>query len=199
MVRFTILFFAIALFLVGCVAIPTENEATGYAESMVEDDGWITASQVTDRPTLKQYVEDAKDYLEGITTLSEGARLRDVLRSEGQWKAESLYLTILTHNGYVVAHGDDPTAENKDIAAVRDEDGRPVVKELLDAAERGGDFVDYRWDDIETDSLRRPVDFGSEWEYGGVDRWLRARPLLGSGRNHPVAASAGDCRRGRGS
>ncbi|MDE0463334.1 MAG: cache domain-containing protein [Caldilineaceae bacterium] len=149
MVRFTILFFAIALFLVGCVAIPTESDATDYAESMVEDDGWITASQVTDRPTLKQYVEDAKDYLEGITTLSEGARLRDVLRSEGQWKAESLYLTILTYNGYVVVHGDDPTAENKDIVAVRDEDGRSVVKELLDAAERGGDFVDYRWDGIE--------------------------------------------------
>lgn len=112
-------------------------------------DGWIAAGEVTDRTTLMEFVEDAKDYLEGITTLSEIARLRDLFRAEGRWKAGPLFLTILTRNGYVIIHGDDPTSENKEIIAVTDEDGRPVVKDLLAAAGRGGDFVDYRWDGVE--------------------------------------------------
>lgn len=107
----------------------------------------IAADAVTDRTTLKSFVEGAKDYLEGIKTLSEIARLRDIFRAEGQWKAGPLFLMILTRSGNVVIHGDDPTSENKNVISVTDEDGRPVVKELLAAAgRRGGDFVDYRWD-----------------------------------------------------
>ena len=259
MVRFTTLFLVLTLFVAGCVAIPTENEETGYTRSMVQDairyydrngrdatvdyyssedsrhgqwyvfivdadgytiaspntetigrgpdqrvdargylyrdafmsatgtgkwlsyvfrhpetgenarkrtwvvrhdglffasgfyqaDEWVTATEVTDRPTLMEFVEGGKDYLEGITTLSEIARLRDVLRAEGRWKATPLYLTILTRNGYVIIHGDDPTAENKEIVAVTDERDRPVVKELLDAAGRGGGFVAYSQDGVE--------------------------------------------------
>ena len=37
MVRFTTLFFALTLFVAGCVAIPTESDAPGYARSMVQD------------------------------------------------------------------------------------------------------------------------------------------------------------------
>ena len=59
----------------------------------------IAASEVTDRPTLGAFVEGAKGYLEGITTLSETARLRDVFRTEGRWKSGSLYLSILMQNG----------------------------------------------------------------------------------------------------
>ena len=117
--------------------------ASGHAQDR------ITANAVTDRTTLKGFVEGAKHYLESITTLSEIARLRDVFRAEGRWKEGPLFLTILTRNGNVIIHGDDPTSENKQIAAVRDEGGEPVVKELLDAAGRGGDFVDYRWDGAE--------------------------------------------------
>ena len=54
----------------------------------------ITANAVTDRTTLKALVEEAKDYPESTTTLSEIARLRDVFRAEGRWKASALFLTI---------------------------------------------------------------------------------------------------------
>ncbi|MDE0312657.1 MAG: cache domain-containing protein [Caldilineaceae bacterium] len=120
-----------------------------FASGFYQADEWITASDVTDRATLMEFVEGGRDYLEGITTLSEIARLRDVLRAEGRWKAGALYMTILTRNGYVILHGDDPTSEDKEIIAVNDEGGRPVVKELLDAAGRGGGVVDYRADGVE--------------------------------------------------
>lgn len=106
----------------------------------------VVASDVVDRATLKTFVEGAKNYLEGVTTVEGIARLRDVFRAEGQWKSGSLFLTTMTRNGNILVHGDDPTSENKRMTIVEDELGRPVGQELLAAAERGGDFVEYRWD-----------------------------------------------------
>ncbi len=122
-------------------------------------DDRITASEVTDRPTLRAFVEGAKDYLESVTTVTGIARLRDAFRSEGPWKSGSLFLTTLTQNGNILIHGDDPTSENKRVVAVEDELGRPVGQELLAAAERGGDFVDYRWDG--TDRVAYAVQYAS--------------------------------------
>ncbi|MYC93645.1 MAG: hypothetical protein F4X14_01625 [Caldilineaceae bacterium SB0661_bin_32] len=148
MIRFTTLFLALALLVAGCVAIPPEDEAAGGAGSG-ETPGRITASEVTDRAALKTFVEGAKRYQEAITTVTGIARLRDVYRAEGPWKSGSIFLMTLTPNGNILIHGDDPTVENKRIVAVEDEEGRPVGQALLAAAERGGDFVDYRWEGVE--------------------------------------------------
>ena len=79
--------------------------------------------------------------MEGVTTLSETARLRDVFRVEGRWKSGHLFLTVLAQNGAVLIHGDDSTAENKDVIAVEDERGHAVVRALLAATERGGGLL----------------------------------------------------------
>ena len=129
------------------------------ASSSVCADDRITAIEVTDRPTLRAFVEGAKDYLEGVTTLSETAQLRGIFRTEGQWKSGPLFLMMLMQNGTVLLHGDDPTAENKDVISVEDERSRPVVQEMLGAAERGGGFVDYRWDG--TDRVAYAVQYTS--------------------------------------
>jgi hypothetical protein len=39
----------------------------------------VTASEVVDRETLKAFVEGGKEYLESIRTLTETAKLRDIL------------------------------------------------------------------------------------------------------------------------
>ena len=43
----------------------------------------VTASEVVDRETLKAFVEGGKEYLEGIRTLTETAKLRAHLQSRG--------------------------------------------------------------------------------------------------------------------
>lgn len=117
------------------------------------------AADVMDRATLKAFVEGAKSYLEGVTTVKGIAQLRDIFRAEGRWKSGSLYLTTMTRDGNILIHGDDPTAENKRMTIVEDELGRPVGQELLAAAERGGDFVEYRWDG--TDQVAYAVHYAS--------------------------------------
>ncbi len=131
---------------------------SGWHESgatMSADDP-ITASEATDRITLRAFVEDVKVYQESITTVTGIARLRDFFRSEGRYKSGSIFLMTMTRNGNILIHGHDPTSENKNIADVKDELGRPVGMELLAAAEQGGGFVDYRRDGIDRPAYAVP-------------------------------------------
>ena len=54
-----------------------------------------------------------------------------------------MFLIIFLKSGEPFIHGNDRTAESKNLLGVEDERGTKVVEELLAAAARGGDFVEY--------------------------------------------------------
>ena len=102
-----------------------------------------TAAQVKDNESLKAFVEGAKAHIEAITDMNEGAQLRERLRTEGNWKAGSMFLIVFLKSGEPFIHGNDRSAESKNLLGVEDERGTRVVEELLAAAGRGGGFVEY--------------------------------------------------------
>ena len=102
-----------------------------------------TAAQVKDDATLEAFVLGAKAEIEAITDVNEGARLRERLRTEGDWKSGSMFLIIFLPTGEPFIHGNDQTAESKNLLGVVDDNGLKVVEELLAAAARGGGFVKY--------------------------------------------------------
>ena len=102
-----------------------------------------TAAQVTDDESLKAFVEGAKADIEAITDMNVGAKLRERLRTEGDWKAGSMYLIIFLKSGEPFIHGNDREAESKNLIGVEDDRGTRVVEELLAAAAGGGGFVNY--------------------------------------------------------
>ena len=103
-----------------------------------------TAAQVRDDETLKAFVEGAKAQIEAITDMNEGAKLRERLRTVGDWKSGSMFLVIFLKSGEPFIHGNDRTAESKNLLGVEDERGAKVVEELFAAAARGGGFVKYQ-------------------------------------------------------
>ena len=107
----------------------------------------VTASEVVDQETLQAFVEAAKASLESATSFSEVASLVEAFRSEGAWKAGSMYLVLLTLEGLVQFHGADVTFEDRNILDLEDAKGIKVVEEILSAAAVGGGFVEYFWDD----------------------------------------------------
>ena len=134
----------------------------------------VTASEVVDRETLKAFVEGGKEYLEGIRTLTETAKLRAIFRAEGDWKSGSTFLVILLKNGAVLLHGGDPAIDNELLPDVEDDKGKKVVQELLAAADRGGDFVEYHWDDPAVEGDANPkVSYAVEYISG-----LFGKPLV---------------------
>ena len=56
----------------------------------------------------------------------------------------------------MLTHGENPTADAKDLVDVRDEQGKAVVQEILAAADQGGGFVDYRWKDTDRTAYATP-------------------------------------------
>jgi len=102
-----------------------------------------TAGEVTDPESLKAFVEGAKAHIEAITDMNEGAKLRERLRTEGDWKSGSTFLVIFLKSGEPFIHGNDHSAESKNLLGVEDDNGKRVVEELFAAAAGGGGFVDY--------------------------------------------------------
>ena len=103
-----------------------------------------TAAQVKDDESLKAFVEGAKAQIEAITDMNEGARLRERLRTEGDWKSGSMFLVIFLKSGEPFIHGNDRAAEGKNLLGVEDERGTRVVERLFAAAAQGGGFVEYQ-------------------------------------------------------
>ncbi len=104
----------------------------------------VTAGQVTNPESLKAFVLGAKAHIEAITDMNEGARLRERLKTEGNWKSGSMFLVIFLETGEPFIHGNDRAAESKNLLSVEDEGGTRVVEELLAAAAQGGGFVEYQ-------------------------------------------------------
>ena len=146
----------------------------------------VTASEVVDRETLKAFVEGGKEYLESIRTLTETAKLRDIFRAEGDWKSGSTFLVILIKNGAVLLHGGDSALDNEYPIDVEDDKGKKVVQELIAAAERGGDFVEYYWDDPAVEGDANPkVSYAVEYTSG-----LFGKPLVLVGGYYQDVSSA---------
>ena len=103
-----------------------------------------TAAQVRDDESLKVFVEGAKAQIEAITDMNEGAKLRERLRTEGDWKSGSMFLVIFLKSGEPFIHGNDRTAEGKNLLGVEDDRGTKVVEKLFAAAAQGGGFVEYQ-------------------------------------------------------
>ena len=102
-----------------------------------------TAGEVKDPESLKAFVEGAKAYIESITEMNEGAKLRQRLRTEGDWKSGSTFLVVFLKSGEPFIHGNDRSAESKNLLGVEDERGTKVVRKLFAAAAGGGGFVQY--------------------------------------------------------
>ena len=123
------------------------EEVAADTLSILDATGRITAADVEDDVTLKAFVDMVADSLERITDANELPALGVAFRSEGDWKQGDLYLSVLTIAGEMFFHGDDPTRDGLDISDLEDDKGEKVVQKILAAANSGGDFVEFTWDD----------------------------------------------------
>lgn len=108
----------------------------------------VTAGQVVDRETLKGFVEYATAVSAAITDINEGSRLIQAVRTEGSdYNVGNMYLILMTPDGQVFIHGEDPNLDGKNVLEVVDDNGTKVVQQLLAAGAAGGGFVEWCWDD----------------------------------------------------
>ena len=131
---------------------------------LAQDEDRTTAKDVVDsepdmfQDNLKKFVQSARDHFTRITDFNELLAIPKTLQEEGgPWNYKSMYLVVLTPEGVVFAHGEDPSKERTNIIDAVDDNGKEVVMKILEVAnaEEGG-FVEYTWDDPSTDEDVNP-------------------------------------------
>ncbi len=71
--------------------------------------------------------------------------LKDFSTPGGSWQNGDLYVFCNDYDANVVAHGVNAKLIGKNLAKVKDADGKLFVVELIDTGKSGGGWVDYRW------------------------------------------------------
>lgn len=127
----------------------------GAAGAAVPAAAEVTATDVVDDPSLREFVERARNLTEAETLTDRDAAyayLDGMFRGD-VWAGGPIYLFVITTDGDVFFHAGNAALEGRNLWDNEDRNGVRTTQELIAAAERGGDFVDYYFDnpDIEGD------------------------------------------------
>ncbi len=115
----------------------------------------VQASDVVDRETLRDFVHGSREWMVELLDLVGFARANEwkgVLREDGgPFRSGAIYLFIFTPEAYVIFHGADAWREGRFAETFVDVNGTRFVEEIIAAAQGGGGFVEYFWDDPTVD------------------------------------------------
>ena len=116
------------------------------AQPALAQDSEITAADVVDRETLRDFVHAAVAYAGQAASLPEYMGLLQEFRVEGRWRHESIYVFVLLLDGTLFFHGANPDLDGQNIYESEDANGVKYTQELLAAAAEGGGYVEYLFD-----------------------------------------------------
>lgn len=77
----------------------------------------------------------------------------------GQFIAGELYIYAYDMAGNCVAHGANPKLIGQNLYQIQDVDGKYVIRELVEAAKKGGGFVEYRWKNPKSGAIEKKLGY----------------------------------------
>ena len=111
----------------------------------------VSAADVVDRETLRQFVHGSHDWIQELIELvgfERATEWKAVMREDGgHFRSGPIYLFFFTVDGYVIFHGANPWREGRFAEDIVDINGVPFFELIIAAARAGGGFVEYFWDD----------------------------------------------------
>lgn len=116
------------------------------AHPAAAQDSEITAADVVDRESLRDFVHAAVAYADQATTPAEYLGVLQEFRVEGRWKHGSIYIFVGLPDGTIIFHGANPDLEGVNLWDLEDANGVKYTQELIAAAAEGGGFVEYLFD-----------------------------------------------------
>lgn len=72
---------------------------------------------------------------------------KDFTTDKAAWSKKDLYVMVYDSKAIVLAHGGNEKLIGKDMSAVKDATGAPIVVGLVSLAAKGGGWYDYDWPD----------------------------------------------------
>jgi cytochrome c len=72
----------------------------------------------------------------------------------GQFRDRDLYIFVIDFNGKSLAHGANAKLIDKNMADLKDADGKPFIKDFIEVAKsKGKGWVDYKWPNPTTKAI----------------------------------------------
>jgi len=78
---------------------------------------------------------------------------KDFTTDKANWTKKDLYVMVYDGKGVNLAHGANEKLVGKDLSAMKDGNGVPIVGGLISLAAKGGGWFDYDWPDPITKKL----------------------------------------------
>lgn len=126
----------------------------GCGEKKAEED-----NKPSKREEVEAFVADAVEFARENGREKALAVFSD---PNGEFTRGDLYIYAYDFNCVVIAHGGDQSLIGKDLTNYKDPNGLLVIQELRKLAEKGGGWLDYVWDNPETDKQQQ--------KYGYVEK-----------------------------
>lgn len=85
--------------------------------------------------------------VEHIKKVGADKAYKDFTTDKAAWTKKDLYVMVFDGKGVALAHGANDKMVGKDMSALKTATGQPLVAGLQDAANKGGAWFDYDWQD----------------------------------------------------
>ena len=109
--------------------------------------GLMGSALAQERGTKEEAIAMTKAAFEHIKKVGAEKAYKDFTTDKAAWVKKDLYVMVYDGKAVTLAHGANDKLVGKDMSAVKDANGNPVVLGLINVAAKGGGWFDYDWPD----------------------------------------------------
>jgi cytochrome c len=107
----------------------------------------IGGAQAQDRGSKEEAKALVDAAFEHIKKVGAEKAYKDFTTDKAAWNKKDLYVMVYDNKATALAHGGNEKLVGKDMSAVKDANGVPIVTGLIGMAAKGGGWLDYDWPD----------------------------------------------------
>ena len=114
---------------------------------------FVGGAAAQERGTKEEAKAMADAAFEHIKKVGADKAYKDFTTDKAAWTKKDLYVMAYDNKGTALAHGGNEKLVGKDMSAVKDGNGVPIVNGMIALAAKGGGWFDYDWPDPLTKKL----------------------------------------------
>ncbi len=119
--------------------------------------GSVQAQVNGTRDEAKTMVEAAVEHVKKVGPEQAFKDFTD--KGNTNWQKKDLYVFAYNMAGVNVAHGANDKLVGKDLIALKDPEGKLLIKELRDTAAKGSGWVEYEWPHPQTKKIESKISY----------------------------------------
>jgi cytochrome c len=123
------------------------HQFSRHAVAIVAAACFIAPAFAQERANKEEATTMANAAFDHIKKVGAEKAYKDFTVDKAAWTKKDLYVMVYDGKGVALAHGGNDKLIGKDMSAVKDPNGKPVIGSLLAKAASGGGWFDYDWPD----------------------------------------------------